>query len=466
VLLTITNHHKPATDLGFLLHKHPAHLHTVELSFGNAYVFYPEATEERCTAALLLDIDPLGLVRSHRGPSGGGGSLDQYVNDRPYVASSFLSVALARGFATAMGGRSKSRQELADQPLPLTVRLSAVPARGGDAIIRSLFEPLGYTVRTQAHLLDEKFPEWGDSPYFAVELSAKVRLQDLLTHLYVLMPVLDAEKHYWVGDDEVEKLMRRGEGWLATHPAKEMIVRRYLKHYRHLTRDALARLAEEDQPDPEAAAEKKETEEEAIEAPLKLWEQRIGAVISVLRSLDAKRVLDLGCGEGKLLKPLLAEKQLAEIVGMDVSYRSLEIAKDRLNLDRLPPKQLERIKLLHGSLMYKDTRLAGFDAACVIEVVEHLDPPRLAAFERVLFEQARPQYIVLTTPNADYNVRFATLPAGQFRHKDHRFEWTRAQFAAWASSIESRFGYRARFLPVGTEDPEVGAPTQMGVFSR
>jgi 3' terminal RNA ribose 2'-O-methyltransferase Hen1 len=466
VLLTITNQQSPATDLGFLLHKHPVHLHTVELAFGNAYIFYPEATDERCTAALLLDIDPIGLVRNRRGPRGEGGSLDQYVNDRPYVASSFLSVALARSFATAMSGRSKSRQELADQPLPFAVRLSAVPARGGDAVIRSLFEPLGYAVRTQAHPLDVQFPEWGDSPYFTVELSATVRLQDLLTHLYVLMPVLDADKHYWVGDDEVEKLMRRGEGWLVTHPAKEMIVRRYLKHYRHLTRDALTRLAEEDQPDPEAAAEKKGTEEEAIEAPLKLWEQRIGAVISVLRSLEVKKVLDLGCGEGKLLKALLAEKQLTDIAGMDVSYRSLEIAKERLNLDRLPPRQLERIKLLHGSLMYKDARLSGFDACCVIEVVEHLDPPRLAAFERVLFEQARPRHVVLTTPNSDYNVRFATLPAGQFRHKDHRFEWTRAQFAAWASSIESRFGYRGRFLPVGTEDPEVGAPTQMGVFSR
>jgi 3' terminal RNA ribose 2'-O-methyltransferase Hen1 len=465
VLLTITNRQSPATDLGFLLHKHPNHLHKLELSFGNAYVFYPEASDKSCTAALLLDIDPIGLVRNRRGPAGEGGLLAQYVNDRPYAASSFLSVALARVFGTAMSGRSKSRQELADSALPLSAHISALPSRGGEQAIRGLFEPLGYTVHIKDHVLDANFPEWGSSPYFTVDLSGKVRLQDLLSHLYVLIPVLDAEKHYWVGDDEVEKLLRRGEGWLASHPAKEMIVRRYLKHRSHLTREALARLADEDQPDPEAIAEKKEGEEAAIEAPLKLWEQRIGAVISAIRSVDAKRVLDLGCGEGKLLKPLLAERHLTELVGMDVSYRSLEIAAERLNLDRLPSLVRERVRLLHGSLMYRDSRLARFDAACVIEVIEHLDAPRLAAFERVLFEHARPKHVVLTTPNSDYNVRFATLPAGQFRHKDHRFEWTRAQFAEWASSIQSRFGYSYRILSVGPDDPEVGPPTQMGVFS-
>jgi 3' terminal RNA ribose 2'-O-methyltransferase Hen1 len=202
-----------------------------------------------------------------------------------------------------------------------------------------------------------------------------------------------------------------------------------------------------------------------MEEPLRLWEQRLGAVVAMLKAGGANRVLDLGCGEGKLLRELLDNKQFEEILGMDVSFRSLEIATERLHLDRLPSRQRERIRLMHGSLMYKDKRLAGYDAACVVEVVEHLDPPRLAAFERVLFEHARPKQVVITTPNSEYNVRFATLPPGQFRHKDHRFEWTREQFRDWAASINSRFGYSARFLPVGPEDPEVGAPTQMGVFT-
>ncbi|HEY0155007.1 MAG TPA: methyltransferase, partial [Longimicrobium sp.] len=178
------------------------------------------------------------------------------------------------------------------------------------------------------------------------------------------------------------------------------------------------------------------------------------------------RVVDLGCGEGRLLRMLLDDRQFTEILGMDVAVRTLETARDRLRLDGMPPKQRERIRLIHGSLMYRDSRIAGFDAAAVVEVIEHLDPPRLRAFERVLFEFARPATVVMTTPNRDYNAMWETLPAGAFRHKDHRFEWTRAEFREWAGGIAERFGYTVRFLPVGPEDPALGSPTQMGVFTR
>jgi 3' terminal RNA ribose 2'-O-methyltransferase Hen1 len=464
MLLSITSTHEPATDLGYLLHKNPDKVHTFDLSFGKAHIFYPEATVERCTMALLLDVDPVGLVRGRRGQSEGG--LDQYVNDRPYVLSSFLSVALSRALGTAMTGRSKGRQELADKKIRLTARLAVVACRGGDRLLHELFEPLGYKVDAQRHTLDEKFPEWGEGPYYTVTLAGDVLLRDLLRHLYVLIPVLDAEKHYWVGKEEVEKLLRKGEGWLAGHPHKEAIVKRYLPRQRQLAREALARLAEEDNPDPDAALESHAREEEKIEEPIRLWQQRMGAVVAVLRSVSARRILDLGCGEGRLLQELMAEKTFQEIVGMDVAFRSLEVASRRLKLERMPAKQRERLKLMHGSLMYRDRRLEGYDAATVVEVIEHLDPPRLAAFERVLFEAARPATVVITTPNAEYNAKFETLPAGQFRHKDHRFEWTRAQFQDWSARIAQRFGYTPRFLPVGEEDSQLGAPTQMGVFTR
>jgi 3' terminal RNA ribose 2'-O-methyltransferase Hen1 len=464
MLLTITTTHAPATDLGFLLHKNPSRLHSFELSFGKAHVFYPEATTDRCTAALLLDVDPVGLVRGKKGVRDGG-TLDQYVNDRPYVLSSFLSVAMGRALGTAMTGRSKGRQELADRPIPLRATLAVVSCRGGEALLRELFEPLGYKVIAERLPLDTKFPEWGEGTYYTVRLEAEVRLKDLLNHLYVLVPVLDAEKHYWIGKDEVEKLLRKGQGWLASHPHKEAIAKRYLPRHKDLAREALARLAEEDNPDPDSAEEAHAEEEIKMEEPIRLWQQRMGAVIAVLRSAGAKRVADVGCGEGRLLRDLLDEKGFTEIVGMDVSHRSLEIASRRLRMDRLPTRQKERIRLIHGSLMYRDKRLAGFDAATVVEVIEHLDPPRLAAFERVLFESARPKTVIVTTPNAEYNVKFETLPAGQFRHKDHRFEWTRAEFQQWAGRVSERFGYTVRFLPVGEEDRDLGAPTQMGVFS-
>lgn len=469
MLLTITYTQAPATDLGYLLHKNPARPQSFALTFGRAHVFYPEADAERCTAALLLDIDPVGLVRGRRGASdkrgGEGGALEQYVNDRPYVASSFLSVALAQVLGSALAGRCKERPQLAEAPLPLQARLAALPCRGGEDLLRRLFEPLGYNVKAQRHTLDETFPAWGDSPYFTVELQGAVRLSELLTHLYVLVPVLDAEKHYWVGDDEVEKLLRRGEAWLSAHPARELIVKRYLKHRPNLMRMALERLLEEDNKDADQTEAAHAQEEAALEEQLSLNQQRINAVIAALKECEARRVVDLGCGEGRLLKALFEDKFFTELLGVDVSYRALETAQERLKLDRVPQHLQSRVRLVQGSLNYRDGRLTGYDAATVVEVIEHLDPPRLAAFERVLFEFARPQAIVLTTPNAEYNAKFADLPAGKLRHKDHRFEWTRAEFQQWTEAVAARFGYAVRLLPIGSVDETLGAPTQMGVFT-
>jgi 3' terminal RNA ribose 2'-O-methyltransferase Hen1 len=458
MLLTITTTHRPATDLGYLLHKHPGKLQSFTLNFGQAHVFYPEASEGRCTAALLLDLDPVGLVR------GRGAALDQYVNDRPYVASSFLSVALSEVLRTALTGVCNARPELVKSAIPLEARIASLPCRGGEELLRRLFAPLGYEVAIERLPLDAQFPAWGESDYYTVTLTGTVRLSELLNHLYVLIPTLDNDKHYWVGDDEVDKLLRRGTGWLAAHPERDLIAKRYLKYRRHLTDEALAQLAGEETPDPDRVAEERAGEEEAVERKISLHEQRLGAVVAALKGSGARRILDLGCGEGRLLAALLKETDAPELVGMDVSHGALVRARERLRLDRLPPMQAARLTLFQGSLAYRDARLAGFDAAAVVEVIEHLDPPRLAAFERVLFEFARPGLVALTTPNVEYNVRWESLPAGRFRHRDHRFEWTRAEFRAWTDAICARFGYRARLLPIGPDDAEVGPPSQMAVF--
>ena len=459
MLLTLSTTHSPATDLGFLLHKHPERVQSFSLPFGEAHVFYPEATDERCTAALLLDVDPVGLVRRGRGVS--NFALAEYVNDRPYVASSFMSVALVNVFKSAMAGSCKGHEELASSPLPLEAWLPVVPARGGEQLVRRLFEPLGYELQVTPIPLDTDFPDWGDGRHVGLGLASERRLAELLNHLYVLLPVLDDEKHYWVDETEIDKLMRRGEGWLGGHPERDLIVRRYLKNQASLFYPALARL-DEDAP----SVEPDEPRQEQLgEERVSLRDQRLGAVETVLKESGARRVLDLGCGSGALLERLLRDGY-EEIVGADVSVRALEQAARRLKLDEMHDDQRRRINLLHSPLTYRDKRLVGFDAAALVEVVEHLDPPRLAAVEQNVFGSARPLTVVVTTPNSEYNVRWEQLPEERFRHADHRFEWTRAEFADWAASVADRHGYAVRHLPIGSEDPEVGPPTQMAVFSR
>jgi 3' terminal RNA ribose 2'-O-methyltransferase Hen1 len=466
LLVTIRTTHRPASDLGYLLHKNPARVQTFDQSFGRAVVFCPEASTDACTAALLLDVDSVGLVRGRSRED--TGPLAQYVNDRPYVASSFLSVAIGHVFRSAMAGRSEERPDLADAAIPLQVRIAVLPCRGGESLLRRLFEPLGYVVQADELPLDATFPEWGPSRYFAVTLDRECRLRELLTHLYVLVPVLDDQKHYFVGQEELEKLLRHGEGWLEAHPERDTIVRRYVKYRRDLVREAIGRLLAEEAPEADGVSRSsaRDAEENSLEKPLALNEQRLSTVAEAIKRSGAKRVLDLGCGEGRLLQLLLEERQFDEIVGMDVSYRTLQFASERLGFERLAPMQRRRINLIHGSLVYRDARLVGFDAAALVEVIEHLDRTRLATCERVVFEFAQPSCVIVTTPNAEYNVNWATLPAGQFRHKDHRFEWTRREFAAWANSIANRHGYVVDFQPVGEPHPVTGPPTQMAVFNR
>ncbi|GGO45849.1 3' terminal RNA ribose 2'-O-methyltransferase Hen1 [Streptomyces daqingensis] len=462
----------PATDLGFLLHKHPERAQRFSTAYGDAHVFYPEASAERCTAALLLDVDPVALVRRGKGKGRGGApysALAQYVNDRPYAASSLLAVAVRTVFSSALKGRCDAQPELPGQQLALRVEVPALPARGGAGLVRRLLEPLGWTVDAEVLPLDEQFPGWGDSRYVNLVLRGRLRLSEALRHLYVLLPVLDDAKHYWVSADEVDKLLRAGEGWLAGHPEQELITRRYLARRGALTRDALARLelarlAEADDTAPEELDNAVDEDADTEERPVPLAVRRREAVLRVLREAGAQRVLDLGCGQGQLVRELLKKRAFTEVVGVDVSVRALEEAARRLRLDRMPERLAARVKLLQGSLAYTDRRLEGYDAAVLSEVVEHVDPPRLPALEHAVFGAARPSTVVVTTPNAEYNVRWESLPAGRMRHPDHRFEWDRRQFRAWADASAQRHGYAVEYRPVGDEDPEVGPPTQMAVF--
>lgn len=462
MLVSLTSTTPDATDLGFLLHKHPDRVRSVDVGFGRAHVFYPQATPERCTATLFVEIDQGSLARRLKGRHAAG--LEPYVNDRPYAASSMLSVALGRVYRTALNGTCETRPDLVDQPLDLQVDLPVVPVRGGEQLLRRLFEPLGYEVKTEAIALDEQFPTWGDSPYFSVRLIGRQTVRDTLEHVFVMLPVLDDQKHYWIDQNEIDKLLRRGGEWLPSHPESELISRRYLR-FGEFTQQAVARLAEAGE-EPEVLDAEQEQLEVAAELPISLREERLEAVLGAVRALGGGRVVDLGCGEGRLLERLVAEPTVTDVYGVDVSVGTLERAERRLRLEEMSERRRERISLLQGALTYADDRLRGFDVAALVEVIEHIDPERLGVLAEVVFGQTAPGAVVMTTPNREYNANFEHLEPSGFRHGDHRFEWTRDEFAAWAHGISDQFGYGCEISGIGPDDPARGRPTQMAVFSR
>lgn len=463
MLLTLTTNHTPASDLGYLLFKHPGKAQAFSTASGTAHVFYPRADEEECTAALLLEVDPIALVRGRKNDAF---TLGQYVNDRPYAAGSMLAVALSSVFRTAMTGRCDQRPGLADTPIPLRIHVPAAPCAGGPDLAERLFAPLGWRVDARPVPLDPEFPEWGDSRYLDLRIDGELKLSDALKHLYVLLPVMDGAKHYWVGEDEIEKLLRAGDGWLSGHPERDLISLRYLAHRRGYQRTALDRLAELDGTEAEPVDVLPEAAVLEEDKPEPLSATRRRAVLEALREVRAHRVLDLGCGGGALLRDLLADPTFTEIVGCDVSARALDAAQRRLRLDQLPDRARDRVVLRHSSVTYTDPALVGYDAAVLMEVVEHVDASRLPALERAVFGTANPRHVIVTTPNAEYNVLYPTLPADRMRHTDHRFEWTRAQFHDWAQGVADRRGYTVRYAPVGPEDPVHGPSTQLAVFSR
>ncbi len=459
MLLTITCEGPHATDFGFLIAKNPASVFERDLAFGRLTLFYTENEPGRATVALIFDVDALSLVRGGNRAA----ALDQYVNDRPYVASSLTSVALRAAFSSALGGRSKERPDLVDTPLPLRAQVPAVHARDGAAMVTKLFGPLGYAVSVTPLALKSGRANGDDENLFSFEISGMQTVHDLLSHLYLLLPVLDSAKHYFIGDDEVAKLLEHGTGWLAGHPEKALITNRYLKHRQSLVRDALSQLTIE-QPDEDAEAE---AVEQALEARVRLSDQRIEAVVAALRGADPplRRIVDMGCGEGRLLDALVKDAAFTELVGVDVSTNALAVAEKRLDRARLPAAARDRVRLLQGSILYRDRRLEGYDAVTLVEVIEHIDEERLDAVRTVLFTRLKPRRVVITTPNVEYNVRFAALPAHDTRHADHRFEWTRARFQEWCEGAATH-GYAVRFVDIGPSDPEVGAPTQMAIFER
>ncbi|MCL1839207.1 MAG: 3' terminal RNA ribose 2'-O-methyltransferase Hen1 [Propionibacteriaceae bacterium] len=442
-------------DLSYLLFKHPDRVQEFNLGYAKATLWFPHAQPGRYQVALLVDIDSVALAKSKRFQRRDH-ELGTYINDRPYAASSLLSVAIARVFGSALKGQEPAeRPHAAQAPRHLTIQLPSVrlqlakfsAATAPTDLIVELFEPLGWEVKVKTTPRE-------DSLTATVILEGVMTLSSALASLYVLLPVLDRSKHYWVDETEITKLLRYGESWLPQHPRRDYITGQYLAQQRDLIAGANQLLDE-------ARGYADEPEPHSVQPP-RLAKARIAAIIAALKASGAKKVLDLGCGEGRLILEMAKDSYFTQVVGADVSTSALKRAER--SLAQLAPRQSERVKLIQASATYQDARFANFDAIVLAEVIEHLDPNRLYGLEKTVFEKATPKCVLVTTPNAEYNQVFG-LRAETFRHSDHRFEWSRFGCEQWATGVADRQGYQVNFDEIGESHHEYGAPTQMAVFT-
>lgn len=454
MILTITYEKQNASDLGYLLHKNPYRPQSVDISKGKAYIFYPEISDTSCTVSMVLDINSVNLVRKSKN------SIFDYVNDRPYTSSSFLSVAIAKVFSTALSGICQKRPELVDEEVPIQASLTMVPCKGGKKIIYDFFasEPLKYQVEVVEFLLDENHPHWGKGNYYNITIKKKTTIKEVLRHIYILVPSLDIDKHYFVSENEIDKLERYGEPWIQSHPFKEEIISRYMIKMKSLYNQAVKRLLE----DSDEKEEEKDIEK--LNTKLKLNKLRMNAVVEAILNTNTSKIIDLGCGEGKLIGKIINNNHINKITGVDISYSQLERAKKRLRLDELAPNRRDKVKLIQGSLTYIDERFQGYDLATLIEVIEHIDYDRLWMLEKNIFENARPKFVIVTTPNKEYNEYYG-MKESNLRHPDHRFEWSRNEFESWCLRITKEYRYDVTFKEIGETIDQIGAPTQMGVFA-
>jgi 3' terminal RNA ribose 2'-O-methyltransferase Hen1 len=464
VFLSIATTRQGAKDLGFLLYKHPDRVFRSDASRNakmSAVGFYPEATDERCEFCLVVEVDPVERVR---GASWGAG-IAQYVEPLPFLASSYMAQALSLCLRSAMNGVVTSKDPAEEERLkvaaaekwPLEITVS--PLRTSPALISRMFEPLGWDVALHSIALDIPGMMSGDrgTDLHTLTLRGEVTLQDALTHLYVLLPALDPARHYFYGESEVQKLLDKSQNWLEQHPARELIVGRYLSKSRELRETALQQFETAD--DDETVAEGDVPDE-----PVSAHDERHQRIVEIVRGAGDVSVVDLGCGEGKLLERLSKLPGKLEITGVEPAMRDLD--KAHRALSRNPGKQMDpRIKLKHGSILYADDQLKGFDIAILSEVIEHIDPERLDHAERCVFGFMQPRKVVVTTPNASFNEMFG-LEEGRFRHRDHRFEWTETEVTAWCGRIGRDYGYSYELGGAGGYEPAFGHLSHFIVFEK
>ncbi|PYF06198.1 3' terminal RNA ribose 2'-O-methyltransferase Hen1 [Ureibacillus chungkukjangi] len=443
--LTIRGTGQDIQVISYLLAKNPNNLYERRVSGHLVRMFFSQFSEEEVEVTFFVTPDPIELSRNNSKVY----DITSYINDREFVVSSIFCTFLRTALGTALNGKPVEEYEpWVNHPFPLEFSFGPVASQLTDQDIQSLFQPLGYAVEITYGEADYNMDFKSKSSARFITLKGSTTLQMGLRQLFVLIPVLDNYKHYYIDEQEVEKIVRYGEGWLDKHPKREFILRQALRF-----KEVYGQF------------ENQHTKKENESSPkLRLNDLRYDKIVGKVNQLKRKEtVVDLGSGEGKLSEKLGFIDGVKEILAVEPSESATLKALKRFE-KAAQDKNFVKPRQIFGSLFYYDERLKGKDVLILCEVIEHIDEYRLPKIIQTILQDYRPRTLIITTPNQEYNEVYGM--GGDYRHPDHRFEWTREEFQTWCKTQNENHEYNIAFDGIGEEHELHGYPTQMCLFTR
>ncbi|WIM41190.1 3' terminal RNA ribose 2'-O-methyltransferase Hen1 [Paenibacillus sp. PK4536] len=478
--LTIKATGTHASMISHLLAKNPNNLYDRTEKGARIRLVYTSFQPEETEVLLFVTPDPIDLVKG----SPDHYDITQYINDRELVVSSLFCSYIRPALGTALNGKPKADYiDWVEHPFTLHMSMGPVASDLPDSMIESLFQPLGYEVQMERGEIDYSFDLKNRSTVRHIQISGQQTLQHMLRQLYILIPVLDNYKHYYISDDEIERLQRYGEGWLSTHPQHDLIIKRSLR-FAPLIKEYEQKVAKNEDitnvstelstHQAEASEMKSELSEDQdkqydsnqTEPPvIRLNELRYRAIVEQVSQLPQhKQIVDFGAGEGKLSVRLGEIEGVEQIWAVEPSMQSQLRAIDRFA--KLEGRTDYVIPVVTtGSLFYRDERWVDQDVIILCEVIEHINEVRLPQVIHTLFTDYRPQTLIMTTPNREYNEVYQ-MGKDEIRHTDHRFEWTRAELEQYCTQWIQDRPYTFTLSGIGEKHEQYGQPTQMVVFHR
>lgn len=438
-----------ARMVSHLIAKNPHNLYERKEKGGLVRIVFTKNEEREVHILFFVTVDNMELTKNQTNFS----SITHYINDRESAVSSIFCSVLRKAVGTALNGKPKDEfKEWVNYSFPLEITFGPLSTKLTNHELAGLFEPLGYelTIENGKVLLPASFAKKSSAKF--ITLKANQTIQDCFRHLFVLIPVMDQYKHYYIDEKEVDKLKRYGEGWLSFHPKRNEIIKESLIFSDLIEKSRL--IESKPSKEKQAPLTKKKS--------LNQW--RYEKIIETVKGLPHNsRIVDMGAGEGKLTAQLGFIRGIEELVAVEPSEREQLKAKKRIEaLVGKPDFLLPTFKW--GSLFYYDSELEKKDIFILCEVIEHIDENRLGKIFDTIFTKYKPYHVIVTTPNQDYNAVYDMNEAK--RHSDHRFEWTQQQFKEWTKYWESHANYKAQIDGIGEYVEGYGYPTQMVIFSQ